>query len=58
MALLTRITIAPNLSFDALAAGDVGAPLVLLPHGFAESMRSSAIAQAFPYCMKCSSFSP
>src|SRR5215472_3343620 len=34
---LTRITIAPELTFDALVAGDVGAPLVLLLHGFAES---------------------
>jgi len=35
---LEQITIAPNLTFDALAAGDSGAPLVLLLHGFAESM--------------------
>jgi pimeloyl-ACP methyl ester carboxylesterase len=35
---LEKITIAPNLTFDALAAGDSGAPLVLLLHGFAESM--------------------
>src|SRR6516225_6266315 len=35
--MLTRITIAPDLTFDALVAGDVGAPLVLLLHGFAES---------------------
>jgi pimeloyl-ACP methyl ester carboxylesterase len=35
---LEKITIAPNLTFDALAAGDSAAPLVLLLHGFAESM--------------------
>ena len=35
---LEQITIAPNLTFDALAAGASGAPLVLLLHGFAESM--------------------
>src|SRR6516162_9875342 len=34
---LTRITIAPELTFDTLVAGDLGAPLVLLLHGFAES---------------------
>jgi pimeloyl-ACP methyl ester carboxylesterase len=33
-----QITIAPGLTFDALVAGDAGAPLVLLLHGFAESM--------------------
>jgi pimeloyl-ACP methyl ester carboxylesterase len=33
-----QITIAPNLTFDTLAAGAPGAPLVLLLHGFAESM--------------------
>ena len=33
-----QITIAPGLTFDALVAGDPGAPLVLLLHGFAESM--------------------
>jgi pimeloyl-ACP methyl ester carboxylesterase len=38
MSHLQKITIAPHLSFDALAAGEVGAPLVLLLHGFAESM--------------------
>jgi pimeloyl-ACP methyl ester carboxylesterase len=32
------ITIAPGLTFDALVAGESGAPLVLLLHGFAESM--------------------
>ena len=37
MADLTRITIAPELTFDTLVAGDFGAPLVLLLHGFAES---------------------
>jgi pimeloyl-ACP methyl ester carboxylesterase len=35
---LTQITIAPDLTFDALVAGDLGAPLVLLLHGFAESL--------------------
>ena len=35
---LEQITIAPGLTFDALAAGERGAPLVLLLHGFAESM--------------------
>jgi pimeloyl-ACP methyl ester carboxylesterase len=38
MAELEKITIAPTLTFDALAAGKPGAPLVLLLHGFAESM--------------------
>jgi pimeloyl-ACP methyl ester carboxylesterase len=33
-----RITISPQLTFDALAGGEDGAPLVLLLHGFAESM--------------------
>jgi pimeloyl-ACP methyl ester carboxylesterase len=32
------ITVSPSLTFDALAAGEAGAPLVLLLHGFAESM--------------------
>ncbi len=41
MASLRRITTAPHLTFDALVAGEPGAPLVLLLHGFAES---SAIA--------------
>jgi pimeloyl-ACP methyl ester carboxylesterase len=36
---LTTITIAPDLTFDALVAGEAGAPLVLLLHGFAESMQ-------------------
>jgi pimeloyl-ACP methyl ester carboxylesterase len=35
---LIQITIAPHLTFDALVAGERGAPLVLLLHGFAESM--------------------
>jgi pimeloyl-ACP methyl ester carboxylesterase len=35
---LEKITIAPALAFDALTAGERGAPLVLLLHGFAESM--------------------
>ena len=33
-----QITIAPHLVFDAITAGTPGAPLVLLLHGFAESM--------------------
>jgi pimeloyl-ACP methyl ester carboxylesterase len=33
-----KITIAPHLTFDALVDGEAGAPLVLLLHGFAESM--------------------
>ncbi len=33
-----QITIAPQLTFDAITAGEPGAPLVLLLHGFAESM--------------------
>ena len=35
---LEQITTAPGLTFDALVAGEPGAPLVLLLHGFAESM--------------------
>ena len=35
---LSQITIAPGLAFDTLAAGAPDAPLVLLLHGFAESM--------------------
>jgi pimeloyl-ACP methyl ester carboxylesterase len=35
---LTRINTAPQLTFDALIAGEADAPLVLLLHGFAESM--------------------
>ena len=38
MAALEKITIAPHLTFDAVVAGEAGAPLVLLLHGFAESM--------------------
>jgi pimeloyl-ACP methyl ester carboxylesterase len=38
MTRLDKITIAPALTFDALVAGEAGAPLVLLLHGFAESM--------------------
>src|SRR3954449_11599154 len=38
MPALEQITIAPHLSFDALTSGVPGAPLVLLLHGFAESM--------------------
>jgi len=34
---LIEITIAPDLTFDALVAGESGAPLVLLLHGFPES---------------------
>ncbi len=36
---LEKITIAPALSFDVLSAGEPAAPLVLLLHGFAESMQ-------------------
>nr|WP_283815189.1 alpha/beta hydrolase [Bradyrhizobium sp. JYMT SZCCT0180] len=35
---MEQITISPRLTFDALVAGETGAPLVLLLHGFAESM--------------------
>src|SRR5258707_14193355 len=35
---LEQITIRPGLTFDALASGEPGARLVLLLHGFAESM--------------------
>jgi pimeloyl-ACP methyl ester carboxylesterase len=35
---LEHITIQPGLAFDVLTAGEAGAPLVLLLHGFAESM--------------------
>ncbi len=38
MLALEKITISPGLTFDALVAGEAGAPLVLLLHGFAESM--------------------
>jgi pimeloyl-ACP methyl ester carboxylesterase len=39
MAALEKISTSPTLIFDALAAGKPGAPLVLLLHGFAESMQ-------------------
>ncbi|MBV8925298.1 MAG: hypothetical protein JOZ74_07995, partial [Bradyrhizobium sp.] len=35
---LENITIAPHLTFEVLTAGEPGAPLVLLLHGFAESL--------------------
>lgn len=35
----SAISISPQLTFDATMAGERGAPLVLLLHGFAESMR-------------------
>ena len=35
---LEKITVSPRLTFDALVAGEPGAPLVLLLHGFAELM--------------------
>ncbi len=35
---LEKIAVQPGLTFDALTAGEPGAPLVLLLHGFAESM--------------------
>src|ERR1700686_1311723 len=35
---IEQISISPHLTFDALVAGEAGAPLVLLLHGFAESM--------------------
>jgi pimeloyl-ACP methyl ester carboxylesterase len=35
---LEKITTSPTLTFDTLTAGEPGAPLVLLLHGFAESM--------------------
>jgi pimeloyl-ACP methyl ester carboxylesterase len=38
MAKLEQITIGPGLTFDTLTAGEPTAPLVLLLHGFAESM--------------------
>ena len=38
MPALEQITISPRLTFDVLVAGEPGAPLVLLLHGFAESM--------------------
>jgi pimeloyl-ACP methyl ester carboxylesterase len=36
---LEKISISPALTFDALTAGQPGVPLVLLLHGFAESMQ-------------------
>ena len=33
-----KFTVAPHFTFDSLTAGEPGAPLVLLLHGFAESM--------------------
>jgi pimeloyl-ACP methyl ester carboxylesterase len=38
MTAFEKITIAPGLTFDVLAAGEPGAPPALLLHGFAESM--------------------
>src|SRR5271154_2700037 len=38
MPLIEQITTAPHLTYDALVAGERRAPLVLLLHGFAESM--------------------
>src|ERR1700712_592501 len=38
MIALEKVTISPTLTFDTLVAGAPGAPLVLLLHGFAESM--------------------
>ncbi|WP_024519323.1 alpha/beta hydrolase [Bradyrhizobium sp. Tv2a-2] len=38
MTKLEQITISADLTFDALVAGEAGAPLVFLLHGFAESM--------------------
>jgi pimeloyl-ACP methyl ester carboxylesterase len=38
MTRLEKVTTSPALTFDALVAGEAGAPLVLLLHGFAESM--------------------
>jgi pimeloyl-ACP methyl ester carboxylesterase len=51
MADLEQITIAPDLTFDALVAGEANAPLVFFLHGFAESMNCwraqlSAVASA------------
>src|SRR5262249_5655785 len=46
---LARIPTSCDLTFDALVAGEDGAPLVLLLHGFAESMhcwRAQVIALA------------
>jgi pimeloyl-ACP methyl ester carboxylesterase len=38
MPFLEKIAIRPGLTFDVLAAGEPGAPLALLLHGFAESL--------------------
>jgi len=38
MSQFEKITLAPGLTFDALATGEAGHALVLLLHGFAESM--------------------
>jgi pimeloyl-ACP methyl ester carboxylesterase len=38
MSQFEKITLPPGLTFDALASGEAGSPLVLLLHGFAESM--------------------
>jgi pimeloyl-ACP methyl ester carboxylesterase len=38
MPTLSKIVTGPSLTFDALVGGEPGAPLVLLLHGFAESM--------------------
>jgi pimeloyl-ACP methyl ester carboxylesterase len=49
MSQLEQITIRPHLTFDILAAGEASAPLVLLLHGFAESMhcwRAQVVALA------------
>ncbi len=35
----STISVSPDLTFDALTAGERGAPLVLLLHGFAELMQ-------------------
>src|SRR5436309_6579828 len=48
---LSKITTSPALTFDALVAGRPDAPLVLLLHGFAESMHTwraqvTALAEA------------
>lgn len=40
MTRLEQITISPDFTFDVLAAGAADAPLVLLLHGFAESMHT------------------
>jgi pimeloyl-ACP methyl ester carboxylesterase len=38
MSQFEKITLPPGLTFDALTSGETGSPLVLLLHGFAESM--------------------